>query len=149
MPSMLRWTMPVAMGLLVLAPTASAGYKTVDAVQVELFPGNAGSAAGSLGSTRRTGSSSGYIGCWLEGTVPGPSALANTGFCEASDGTDSGTCRLDPLNFEYFMSAMQSITSSSWIWFTWESRTNPDPLLSGRICTGLLVMNGSEYEPLQ
>ena len=148
MQSMLRWTMPVVMGLLVLAPPASAGYKTVSAVDVQLFTGNAGTASGSLGSTRRTGSSSSYIGCWLEGTVPSASALANTGFCEASDGVD-GTCRLDPLNFEYFMSAMQSMTSSSWIWFSWESRTNPDPLLSGRICTGLVVMNGSEYEPVQ
>jgi len=149
MQSMLRSMMPVALGLLVLVPTASAGYKQVAPAQVELFTGNSGTASGSLGSTRRTGSSSSYIGCWLEWTVPGPNALANTGFCEASDGVDSGTCRLDPLNFEYHMAAMQSMTASSWVWFSWEWRTNPDPFLSGRICTGLVVMNASEYEPLQ
>jgi len=125
---------------LVLASVASAGYREAAPVEVVVYPATGtGMAYGSLGSTRSDGKTNSYLGC----TISADAAGGVTGSCQASDGTDSGSCVLDPNNFDFHLMALRNMTPSSEVVFAWETRGGQ------KICTYFVVVESSMYAPLQ
>lgn len=140
MRSMLRPMIPALLGALCLVPVASAGFKESAPVDVIVnAAAGTGMAFGSIGATRSGGRASAYLGCYVEAQ----STAGVSGYCQASDGVDSGSCKLDPFNFEYHLMALRSLTPSSAILFAWNTQNGQ------RICTYLTVISNSSHSALQ
>jgi hypothetical protein len=140
MQRVLGFLVSVSLGLGFLVPAASAGYKESNPVQVivDLVAGT-GMAYGSLGSTRSGGNAASYLGC----SVSADAAGGVTGACQASNGILSGSCILDPLNFEYHLMSLRNMTPSSAIVFAWVTQNGQ------RICTYFNVVEASYHPPVQ
>jgi hypothetical protein len=115
----------------IFAGTALAGVRESRRVTVNI---TARRAEGSIGSTRNSSQATEYIQCTMSGD-----ASYNSLVCLAVDPDGrTATCYLTNPP-AYFLNTLNTLQGDSMLTFLWEYPSNK--------CTGMIVSNGSRWEP--